>query len=182
MILLSKKTIIFLFDSLRNNFEICATLVKINNEYEIQEYTEGKEISHNPLIKSRGICTWEHWEKSPTPVIIHTHPELSKSYPSIEDYSKAYKDKYVDRIKSSLIFTQVGLFQIDNTKYGSNYKNTVNDIDNIDKFIKFYDKRFYDAYIEWTKSGNTKELQDKYNIITKSINKQPRFEIYFFPF
>ena len=179
MIHFSKNTLTFLSKELQKNYEICASLDKnAQDEYEIKQYSGDISIQHS----HRGMCEWS--KITLTPVILHTHPIGTKSYPSKEDYSKVWKDKYVDVIQTSLIITPIGIFQMINTKYKETYKTSKNEINELDAIIKLYtDEEFYPEYKNWEKGIlSDKELQDKYKTITDAMNmEQSRFKLLFYP-
>lgn len=182
MIHFSQDTLDFLEEKLKENYEICSSLdVNDQGEYEIKQYSSAPPITLSNG-SFRGVCFWNDIKL--TPVILHTHPISSKSYPSKEDYSKVWKDKYVNVVYSSLIVTPVGIFQMINTKYETGYKIPKIKEDILNTIIsKYTDKKFYPVYDKWRKQLiSTEDLQQNYKTIANELNtKQSRFKLIFYP-
>jgi hypothetical protein len=176
MINLSIATIEYLKNKLLKGYEVCVRLKENrNNELDIESRIKGD------VTNRRKSCNW-----GPTPltrVILHTHPTVSKHYPSVEDYSKIYKNKYVDRVEHSLIYTPVGVFQLTNMKYGQSYINNEDDEEDLIFMIKVFDLEFYQAYDEWRRNNDLEELKIKYSNITNRMNQVlHRIKLVFYPF
>jgi len=183
MIKLSDTTLKYLQNMLSKDYEVCITLKENSNkELEIENIIKGRlHISSNGT--QRRMC---EWASTPlTRVILHTHPNVSKSYPSKEDYTKVYKDKYVDVIESSLIFTSMGIFQMVNMKYGQSFKNDKDEEDDLKIIIDILDKdEFYPIFKDW-RNGLIKDqdLKNEYSKISDKLSHiQNRIKLFFYPF
>ena len=95
----------------------------------------GPKIIYDPVKnkKLRGSCTTD----TITPYYWHTHPNISKYYPSIEDIMKTTKKRNMT-MKYSIIFTKWGIWTLSSnsfdsqayTKYKEYYKKKISIINN----------------------------------------------------
>ena len=103
------------------NYEKCGTIKKEDGKY-IMTIHE-KESNQNEL---RNHCNLEYYDK----IIWHSHPKISKFYPSLEDILKSIKTKN-SQIIYSYIFTQFGfwtLYTINHIEVSDELKNKINDL------------------------------------------------------
>jgi hypothetical protein len=110
-------------------------------------------------------------------IIWHTHPSVSKYYPSVEDICKILKKHNDQEIYLSIIFTTHGIWTF------SNFMKTRN-IDNDLK--KIIDEEINTPFYEETNRGrnyNESEIQSYLSLIKELINnwgKEYDFDINFF--
>lgn len=133
---------------LKHEKEICAP-VEIKNGKLVVDYSnliEGttKEYSHRGVIKYRGSCSMP--DKF---VILHTHPNTSKPYPSEEDIEKVIK-RY-DVICMSLIVTSWGLWVI--SDISNRYRYATIDKKNLRAKLETWNYILYCIYKKKTPSS-----------------------------
>ena len=124
---------------LKIDHEICGIIKKVkSNDKEVVIL----EI-HPPIIEDdkRLNCSHVYYSK----IIFHTHPNISKPYPSAEDILKIMKSF---DIEYSVIFTSWGIWKLySNKKFKFTEKNVKNDIKKInsllvDLYYHYKDKNF----------------------------------------
>ena len=142
--------------------EVCGFL-KSNRENNYLELDEQENISKD---YTRNSCQTRKYKK----MIYHTHPFVSKSYPSIEDIFKIMKNKI---IKVSIIFTRWGIWELHcNKKTDKISKEIINDVD--EQLTNIY----------YNQNNGRGELRNK-SLLQKSINNINKilfiydFKIYF---
>ena len=129
--------------------EVCGFL-KSNRSDNYLELDEQENISKD---YTRNSCQTKKYKR----MIYHTHPFVSKSYPSIEDIFKIVKLKN-KIIKVSIIFTTWGIWELQCDKK----------IDKISKeIINKVDKQLDNIY--FTQNNGRGELRSK-SLLQKSIN------------
>lgn len=96
----------FFYNLLTDNKEWCGLFRIENNCLVSHTLNPGPEIVDN--IRASCVYLLPGTDNYP-PVIWHTHPLISKGYPSAEDLSKVRKH---EKIKNSIIFTKWGIWQI----------------------------------------------------------------------
>jgi hypothetical protein len=108
---IESETIELIYNKLLNNKEYCGKFIFKQN-YDNLYILKGLEIIEGPEINAqneRGTCT-NHEEKLYA-VIWHTHPYISKYYPSVEDLIKVKKIRaHGQPISLSFIFTSIGIW------------------------------------------------------------------------
>lgn len=127
--------------------EVCGFL-KSNRENNYLELDEQENISKD---YTRNSCQTRKYKR----MIYHTHPFVSKSYPSIEDIFKIMKNKI---IKVSIIFTRWGIWELHcNKKTDKISKEIINDVD--EQLTNIY----------YNQNNGRGELRSK-SLLQKSIN------------
>jgi len=130
--------------------EICGFL-KSNKKNNYLELDEQENISKDYTIKNS--CRTKKYKK----MIYHTHPFVSKSYPSIEDIFKIVKMKN-KIIKLSIIFTRWGIWELHcNKKTDKITKKIINDVN--EQLTNIYHNQ----------NNGRGELRNK-SLLQKSIN------------
>ena len=142
------------------DFEICGCLKESHSGKIIFEVHSQDETK---IDSDKLMC--EHFSYSRH--IFHTHPNISKCYPSAKDIIKVMKNSM---ILSSIIFCKWGIWEIySNKKY--NFSNTEKQIEN-DKINKL----FVELY-EMTENGRANEVD--YKKINKFIKKiEERYKLF----
>lgn len=142
--------------------EVCGFL-KSNRENNYLELDEQENISKD---YTRNSCQTRKYKR----MIYHTHPFVSKSYPSIEDIFKIMKNKI---IKVSIIFTRWGIWELHcNKKTDKISKEIINAVN--EQLTNIY----------YNQNNGRGELRNK-SLLQKSINNINKilfiydFKIYF---
>uniref|UniRef100_A0A6C0CZR6 JAB domain-containing protein n=1 Tax=viral metagenome TaxID=1070528 RepID=A0A6C0CZR6_9ZZZZ len=133
--------------------------------YDVNNPDELNIIKNNtgPNVKiERGSCTYKHGYRR---CIWHTHPYISKSYPSPEDLLKVLK--HPDNIKISILFTAWGIWEISLTDRENIDSNIITHLPyHIDKLQKICDVLYKKTYQNKT---NYEYSDSKYEFIKNFI-------------
>ena len=129
--------------------EVCGFL-KSNRKDNYLELDEQENITTD---LSRNNCQLKKYKR----MIYHTHPTVSKSYPSFEDILKIVKLKN-KIIKISIIFTTWGIWELHCNNKSDNIPKQI-----VDKIRKQLDNIYY------TQNQGRGELRSK-SLLQKSIN------------
>lgn len=91
-------------DFLNLKYEVCGHVRVCKDELFLININKGEDITK----EKRGSCSYTSYGK----YIWHTHPNISKFYPSKEDISKCIKKRNGNLIDIQFIFTQWGIWEI----------------------------------------------------------------------
>ena len=86
------------------NYEVCGHIRICDDNLILVETNQGNIISNG----KRGSCQYDSYGK----YIWHSHPNISKGYPSMEDIQKSLKLRNTDVIQVQIILTSWGIWEI----------------------------------------------------------------------
>ncbi len=143
-----------------DNFEICGYIDKVNRKFIYINRGEPKKT------KEKASCPFSEIKKHK--YSWHTHPSISKYYPSTTDLWKNFKYNQ----KTMIIFTRYGMWKIEydgKTKYNKIPQEINDKIKKIEKF--FYDNT--NKGRDWNKEAvdkYKKEINELLKLTNKSFN------------
>lgn len=144
--------------------EVCVTLIKYDDEKGKTLYIDESSISIGTTKKEtgRGSCNWK--ENYQNVYLFHSHPVISRSYPSTEDIIKVIKHA---KIMISIVATRWGLYIIKPTENSWKIAHHWND-DVYKKYFKRVDQELSYIYELENKLGYKNNLYPQISILEEN--------------